>query len=126
MFISNTPRNIESSPKNFQNLPVDFEFITPDISNILTEDDTPVDNLITEKEQRLLTTTLYSYFKTEYIYDEARNFYYLLICFACYIKNQEIKVNIWRTPVAIAHDKSSIKITLTREISRYQHLSPRD
>lgn len=49
MFISNTPINIESSTKNFQNQPEYFEFITPDISNILTEDDTPVDNLITEK-----------------------------------------------------------------------------
>lgn len=32
----------------------------PDISDLVTEDDTPVDNLISEKQQRLLTTCLYS------------------------------------------------------------------
>lgn len=31
-----------------------------DISHIVTEDDTPVDNLLSEKQQRLLTETLYS------------------------------------------------------------------
>ncbi len=34
--------------------------IAPDVSAIVTEDDTPVDNLYSEKQQRLLTTTLYS------------------------------------------------------------------
>ncbi|WP_347179026.1 Uma2 family endonuclease [Roseofilum casamattae] len=34
----------------------------PDISDIITEDDTPVDNLISEKQQRLLTSCLYSSF----------------------------------------------------------------
>lgn len=32
----------------------------PDISNLVTEDDTPVDNLISEKQQRLLVNSLYS------------------------------------------------------------------
>jgi Uma2 family endonuclease len=34
-----------------------------DISHIITEDDTPVANLLSEKQQRLLTTTLYSSFQ---------------------------------------------------------------
>ncbi len=38
-------------------LPVE---ITPDISDLITEDDTPVDNLPSEKQQRLLTEPLYS------------------------------------------------------------------
>ncbi|NEP89399.1 MAG: Uma2 family endonuclease [Okeania sp. SIO2C2] len=60
-----TQTNIESSPKSFKNQPEDFEFVEPDISDVITEDDTPVDNLITEKQQRLLTTTLYSSFQTD-------------------------------------------------------------
>lgn len=39
--------------------------IPPDISHIITEDDTPVDNLISEKQQRLLVITLYSSFSPE-------------------------------------------------------------
>ncbi len=31
----------------------------PDISHLVTEDDTPVDNILSEKQQRLLTTPLY-------------------------------------------------------------------
>ncbi len=38
-------------------LPVE---IAPDISDLITEDDTPVDNLPSEKQQRLLTEPLYS------------------------------------------------------------------
>lgn len=34
--------------------------ITPDIQHLITEDDTPVDNLPSEKQQRLLTEPLYS------------------------------------------------------------------
>ncbi|MGB0560925.1 MAG: Uma2 family endonuclease [Spirulinaceae cyanobacterium] len=37
----------------------------PDLSNILTEDDTPVDNLLSEKQQRLLTSCLYSSLRRE-------------------------------------------------------------
>ncbi len=36
------------------------EVIEPDVSHLITEDDTPVDNLISEKQQRLLTSSLYS------------------------------------------------------------------
>ena len=32
----------------------------PDISHIITEDDTPVDNMFSEKQMRLLTHTLYA------------------------------------------------------------------
>ena len=32
----------------------------PDISHLITEDETPVDNILTEKQQRLLTEPLYS------------------------------------------------------------------
>ncbi|MDJ0518742.1 MAG: Uma2 family endonuclease [Trichodesmium sp. MO_231.B1] len=65
MSILPTQTNIESSPKSFKNQPKDFECVEPDISEVITEDDTPVDNLITEKQQRLLTTTLYSSLKTD-------------------------------------------------------------
>jgi Uma2 family endonuclease len=34
--------------------------IAPDVSAIVTEDDTPVDNLYSEKQQRLLTSVLYA------------------------------------------------------------------
>ncbi|NEN93908.1 MAG: Uma2 family endonuclease [Okeania sp. SIO3H1] len=60
-----TQTNIESSLKSFKKQPEDFEFVEPDISDVITEDDTHVDNLITEKQQRLLTTTLYSSFQTD-------------------------------------------------------------
>ena len=36
------------------------DLVIPDISNLVIEDDTPVDNLISEKQQRLLTEPLYS------------------------------------------------------------------
>ncbi len=32
---------------------------SPDVSHLITEDDTPVDNLFSEKQQRLLTRPLY-------------------------------------------------------------------
>jgi hypothetical protein len=34
--------------------------LTLDVSHLITEDDTPVDNFLTEKNQRLLTEPLYS------------------------------------------------------------------
>lgn len=37
-----------------------IEIPEPDISNLITEDDTPVDNIFSEKQQRLLTETLYT------------------------------------------------------------------
>lgn len=38
----------------------DSTSITPNIEHIVTEDDTPVDNLLAEKQQRLMTEPLYS------------------------------------------------------------------
>lgn len=37
-----------------------IEIPTPDISHLITEDDTPVDNIYSEKQQRLLTETLHT------------------------------------------------------------------
>lgn len=39
---------------------IDETVTSVDISHIVTEDDTPVDNLLSEKQQRLLTESLYS------------------------------------------------------------------
>jgi len=36
------------------------EIVAPDVSSIVTEDDTPVDNIYSEKQQRLLTEALYT------------------------------------------------------------------
>ncbi|HAC63669.1 MAG TPA: hypothetical protein DCF68_09060 [Cyanothece sp. UBA12306] len=38
----------------------DDNFFIPDAENLITEDDTPVDNFASEKQQRLLTTVLYN------------------------------------------------------------------
>lgn len=38
----------------------------PDVSNLITEDDTPVDNLFSEKQMRLLTHSLYASWKPEF------------------------------------------------------------
>lgn len=40
--------------------PMPFEVVGPDVSSIVTEDDAPVDNIYSEKQQRLLTEPLYS------------------------------------------------------------------
>jgi hypothetical protein len=34
---------------------MDTELLVPDIADLVTEDDTPVDNFASEKQQRLLT-----------------------------------------------------------------------
>ena len=60
-----TPKNIENNPKFSEDKPEDLEFSDPDLRDVITEDDTPVDNLISEKQQRLLTTTLYNSFVTD-------------------------------------------------------------
>ena len=60
-----TPKNIENNPKFSEDKPEDLEFSAPDLRDVITEDDTPVDNLISEKQQRLLTTTLYNSFVTD-------------------------------------------------------------
>ncbi len=36
------------------------DYFIPNVDNLITEDDTPVDNFASEKQQRLLTTCLYS------------------------------------------------------------------
>ena len=61
-----TPKNIENNPKFSEDKPEDLEFSDPDLRDVITEDDTPVDNLISEKQQRLLTTTLYNSFVTDF------------------------------------------------------------
>ncbi len=45
-----------------ENAPLDPqpELIRPNIDHLITEDDTPVDNMLSEKQQRLLTEALYS------------------------------------------------------------------
>jgi hypothetical protein len=39
---------------------MDTELLVPDVADLVTEDDTPVDNFASEKQQRLLTGALYS------------------------------------------------------------------
>jgi Uma2 family endonuclease len=41
------------------------EVAFPDVSQLITEDDTPVDNFASEKQQRLLTSSLYSNLKEQ-------------------------------------------------------------
>lgn len=43
-----------------QGEPVEYEIPRPDISHLITEDDTPVDNIFSEKQMRLLADSLYS------------------------------------------------------------------
>ena len=47
-----------------QSAPIDIdwdeEIPRPDVSNLITEDDTPVDNQFSEKQMRLLTESLYA------------------------------------------------------------------
>ena len=49
-----TPDEIKFKVEEWVEVPV------PDVSALVTEDDTPVDNLISEKQQRLLVSSLYS------------------------------------------------------------------
>ncbi|MCU0391602.1 MAG: hypothetical protein MUE81_10835, partial [Thermoflexibacter sp.] len=39
---------------------VDFVIEPPNVEHLVTEDDTPVDNIFSEKQQRLLVDTLFS------------------------------------------------------------------
>ena len=48
---------IQSPSKIPQALPPELH---PDVEHLVTEDDTPVDNVFSEKQQRLLTEPLYS------------------------------------------------------------------
>ena len=45
------------STRDAEDLPEEF---LPDIDDLVTEDDIPVDNIFSEKQQRLLTEPLYS------------------------------------------------------------------
>lgn len=53
-------RSTEATPKVMANGKVDLAYIRPDISHIITEDDEPVDNIPSEKNQRLLVDTAYA------------------------------------------------------------------
>ena len=44
---------------------VDWEIPRPDVSGLIIQDDTPVDNLLHEKQMRLLTEPLYSSWETD-------------------------------------------------------------
>ena len=64
-----------SEPVNAKPMPTDAEVAgqfeqppAPDIRHLVTEDDTPVDNLIQEKLQRLLVQCLYAAFRTEQLF----------------------------------------------------------
>ncbi len=46
-------------------LPHEEESLEPDISHLITEDDTPVDSAYSEKQMRLLTSSLYASWKPE-------------------------------------------------------------
>lgn len=54
---SNTPSSFVSSVFENQASTID---IAPSVEHLVTEDDTPVDNMFSEKQQRLLTEPLYS------------------------------------------------------------------
>ena len=54
------PPATENAVANVQDSADDEYELTVDISNLVIEDDTPVDNLFSEKQQRLLTESLYS------------------------------------------------------------------
>lgn len=55
--MSITPVALEEREERAETLPVPEE---PSIKHLVTEDDTPVDNIFSEKQQRLLTEPLYS------------------------------------------------------------------
>ena len=64
------------TPKLEQEIQMEPEWVevpAPDISHLITEDDTPVDNLISEKQQRLLTSSLYSSLKRDVPFLAAAN-----------------------------------------------------
>jgi len=57
---SSMPQSVDADAKSYKVGEEWVEVPIPDISHLVTEDDTPVDNLLSEKQQRLLTTCLYS------------------------------------------------------------------
>ena len=59
--VANMPQSVTTDAEIYPKVREEWvEAPAPDISNLVTEDDTPVDNLISEKQQRFLTTCLYS------------------------------------------------------------------
>lgn len=48
-----------------QQILIDDDYWVPDANNLVTEDDTPVDNFASEKQQRLLVSSLYSSVKDQ-------------------------------------------------------------
>jgi Uma2 family endonuclease len=56
------PAEISSTQSTEYRLPPEFE---PDLSHIETEDETPVDNVIAERQHRLLVEALYASWKTD-------------------------------------------------------------
>jgi Uma2 family endonuclease len=57
---SQTDRNPVMSDKTATDYSAEWEFIKADLEQIEIEDDCPVDNLVSEKQQRLLVASLYS------------------------------------------------------------------
>lgn len=57
-----TAATIEQQPDIHQDLE-DSNFYLPDVENLITEDDTPVDNWGSEKQQRLLSEVIYTNWK---------------------------------------------------------------
>ncbi|HAC65190.1 MAG TPA: hypothetical protein DCF68_17085 [Cyanothece sp. UBA12306] len=61
MKVTENPPNIDSSSPPLDSSATEWELMPePDISDILIEDKQPVDNIISEKQQRLLTSSAYS------------------------------------------------------------------
>jgi len=50
---------------------IDDDYWVPDANNLVTEDDTPVDNFASEKQQRLLVSSLYSSVKDQVFFAAA-------------------------------------------------------
>jgi hypothetical protein len=50
---------------------IDDDFWVPDANNLVTEDDTPVDNFASAKQQRFLVSSLYSSVKDQAFLAEA-------------------------------------------------------
>jgi hypothetical protein len=53
------PRELIDLPELREDEPIPLEYL-PAVEHLVTEDDTPVDNTFSEKQQRLLTESLYS------------------------------------------------------------------
>ncbi|MEA5533897.1 Uma2 family endonuclease [Crocosphaera sp. XPORK-15E] len=66
MNVTTTSSNINDSPDLSSSSETEWELMPePDISEVVIEDEQPVDNLISEKQQRLLTSSAYSSLNVE-------------------------------------------------------------